>query len=187
MEFCDFGIAGAFVIRPRVLADARGSFVKTFHAPDFAKHGLRTDWQEEFYSVSRRGVIRGLHFQTPPAAHAKLVTCLAGEVIDVAVDLRRGSPTEGQVCSVTLNEQDGLVLYLPGGIAHGFQSLSETSTMLYKVTSAHAPQSDAGIAFDSISFAWPVADPIVSDRDRGHPTLADFASPFTFDAAEPSS
>ncbi|GMM91798.1 dTDP-4-dehydrorhamnose 3,5-epimerase [Qipengyuania sp. MTN3-11] len=187
MEFHDFGLAGAIVVRPRILADIRGSFVKAFHAPSFAERGMRTDWQEEFYSVSRRGVIRGLHFQTPPAAHAKFVTCLAGEVIDVAVDIRRGSPTEGRVCSVKLDEQDGLGLYLPSGIAHGFQSLSDTSTMLYKVTSVHAPQNDAGIAFDSIGFDWPIADPVVSDRDRQHPALSDFASPFTFDAADSSS
>ena len=187
MEFSDFGLVGAYIIRPRVFADARGSFVKTFHAPLFADNGLRTDWREEFYSVSRRGVIRGLHFQTPPAQHAKLVTCVAGKVIDVAVDLRRGSPTEGRVCSVTLDDRDGLGLYLPSGVAHGFQSLSEQSTMLYKVTSVHAPHSDAGIAFDSIAFDWPITDPIVSDRDREHPALADYASPFTFDTENPSS
>ena len=174
-------------MRRRTFQCAVASDHAVWNAPDFAEHGLRIDWQEEFYSVSRRGVIRGLHFQTPPAAHAKLVTCLAGEVIDVAVDLRCGSPTEGKVCSVTLDEQNGLILYLPSGIAHGFQSLSEASTMLYKVTSAHAPKSDAGIAFDSVDFDWPVADPTVSDRDRGHPALADYVSPFIFDPARPSS
>ncbi len=183
MQIEDFGFPGAFVIRPRVLADDRGTFVKTFHADNFAAAGLRTDWREEFYSTSARGIVRGLHFQVPPADHAKLVTCLAGSVIDVVVDLRRGSPTEGEVRSIQLDACDALGLYLPSGIAHGFQSLSETSTMLYKVTSVHAPECDAGIAWDSIGFVWPVAEAELSPRDRAHPALSSFDSPFVFDPA----
>lgn len=185
MEFEELGLPGAWVVRPRVLADARGSFVKTFHLPTFAAHGLRTDWAEEYRSSSRPGVIRGMHFQTPPADHAKLVFCLEGEVLDVVVDLRRGSPTHGEHRSITLDAATGTGLYIPSGCAHGFLSVGDTSTMYYKVTSVHAPDRDAGLAWDSFGFAWPVAEPILSERDRGHPPLAAFASPFAFDPQAP--
>lgn len=180
MQIESFGLAGAFILKPRKFGDDRGSFVKTFHVPTFAEHGLRTDWQEEFYSTSRLGVIRGMHFQLPPAQHAKLVTCVTGAVIDVAVDLRRGSPTEKMVRSVVLDDVDAAGLYLPSGIAHGFQSTTATSTMLYKVTSIHAPEQDAGIAWNSLGFDWPIENPVVSDRDQSHPPLASFESPFVF-------
>lgn len=180
MKIEDFGLAGAFILRPRKISDDRGDLVKTFHAPTFEEHRLRTDWREEFYSTSRVGVIRGMHFQMPPAQHAKLVTCVAGAVIDVAIDLRRGSPTEKIVRSVVLDEVGAAGLYLPSGIAHGFQSTSATSTMLYKVTSVHAPEQDAGIAWNSFGFDWPIDNPVISDRDRSHPSLDAFESPFVF-------
>jgi dTDP-4-dehydrorhamnose 3,5-epimerase len=182
MEFEELGLPGAFIVRPRVLTDARGSFVKTFHEPSFANRGLRTDWTEEFQSSSRRGVIRGMHFQTPPADHAKLVFCSAGSVLDVIVDLRCGSPTYGEHRSLTLHAEQGTGIYIPTGCAHGFLSLSDTSTMYYKVTSVHAPTCDAGIAWDGFGFVWPVEGPLLSERDRGHPPLAAFVSPFAYDA-----
>lgn len=186
MNFDDLGLPGALLVRARVIADARGSFVKTFHMPTFERHGLRTDWREEYYSSSLRGVVRGMHFQLPPADHAKLVFCVAGSVTDVVVDLRRGSPTEGQHRSAELSADNGIGLYIPSGCAHGFVSTSDSSTMFYKVTSVHAPEQDSGIAWDSIGFDWAVEAPLISDRDRGHPSMAAFDSPFTFDPARPS-
>lgn len=177
-------IPGCFVVQARVIGDARGTFVKTFHAERFDELGLRTDWREEYFSSSAKGVVRGLHFQTPPAEHAKLVFCLTGAVLDVVVDLRCGSPTYGQARGVELSAQNGRGLYLPTGCAHGFVALSDEAGMYYKVTSVHAPAQDAGIAWNSIDFDWPVDDPALSDRDRRHPRLADFATPFVFDPAQ---
>lgn len=179
-------IAGCLLVHPFAAADNRGSFTKTFHAEEFAAAGLRSDWREEYYSRSHVGVIRGMHFQLPPADHAKVVFCLVGEVLDVVVDLRLGSPTWHQVVARRLDAEKGTGLYAPSGCAHGFLSLSPNALMLYKVTSVHAPAHDAGIAWASIGFDWPVAAPIVSARDAAHPPLDAFTSPFRFDPANPS-
>lgn len=180
-EIQELGLPGCLALCGRVMADARGTFTKTFHEPSFVAAGLRTDWREEYCSSSRAGVIRGMHFQLPPAEHVKLVSCLQGEVLDVVVDLRRGSPTFGQHRSRMLSDDNGVSLYIPVGCAHGFVSLTEHSLMYYKVTSVHSPEHDAGIAWDGFGFDWPVADPLLSDRDRGHSALADFVTPFTID------
>jgi dTDP-4-dehydrorhamnose 3,5-epimerase len=180
VEIEQTGLPGCVVVRPRAVADARGNFVKTFHAGDFGRLGLRCDWREEFYSSSVQGVVRGMHFQTPPADHAKLVYCVRGEVLDVVVDLRAGSPTYGEHRSFGLSENNHAGLYIPSGLAHGFVSVSALSTMLYKVTSVHSPEHDAGIAWNSFGFEWPVAEPMMSDRDRRHPPLRKFETPFTF-------
>lgn len=186
MEFEELGLPGAFIVHPRVLADSRGTFVKTVHAPTFAARGLRTDWAEEYHSSSRRGVIRGLHFQLPPADHAKLVFCLAGTVLDVVIDLRRGSPTFGDHRQVGLEAERGTGVYIPTGCAHGFLSLSDASTLYYKVTSVHVPDADGGIAWDSVGFDWPVVNPMLSERDRALPPLSALDTPFRFDPREPS-
>lgn len=183
MDIESTDIPGCHVVQARLLRDARGSFVKTFHAPCFEELGLRTDWREEYFSISAAGVVRGMHFQMPPADHAKLVFCLTGEVLDVVVDLRRGSPAYGRATGVTLSAENGRGLYVPTGCAHGFLSRVDGSGMYYKVTSVHSPDDDAGIAWDSIGFDWPVSTPELSDRDRRHPALAAFDSPFTFDPA----
>ena len=169
---------GCFEIRCMQFPDRRGSFVKTFHEGFFRANGLRCDWREEYYSVSVRHVLRGIHFQKPPQDHAKLVYCLAGSVLDVVVDLRKDSSTYGQVASFELSAAKANSLYLPSGLAHGFLSLSEQAIMQYKVTSVHSPEHDAGILWNSIGFDWPVTDPVISDRDRQHPSLRDFVSPF---------
>lgn len=186
MEFEQTAIAGCVLVRPRIAADDRGRFTKTMHADTFERAGLRTDWREEFVTRSRRNVVRGMHFQTPPADHAKLVFCLSGAVLDVVVDLRKGSPSVGAVFSTRLDEVGGAGLYVPSGCAHGFLALTDDSLMLYKVTSVHAPDHDGGVAWNSVDFDWPVRDPIVSERDRGHSALADFESPFAFDPREPA-
>jgi dTDP-4-dehydrorhamnose 3,5-epimerase len=186
MHFEPLGLAGSYLIRAQVVEDARGSFVKMFHGPTFRAQGLRTDWREEYHSSSVRDVVRGMHFQLPPADHAKLVFCVIGSVVDVIVDLRRGSPSFGEYRSVALSGAEGTGVYIPSGCAHGFVSTSDMNIMFYKVTSVYAPEADAGIAWDSIGFDWPVRAPIISDRDRGHPDLAMFDSPFMFDPGRPS-
>lgn len=183
MRIEETGIPGCVIVIGDRRADARGWFLKTFHADMFAALGLRTDWREDYVSASQRDVVRGLHFQRPPHHHAKLATCVTGAVTDVLVDLRRGSPTYGQHRAVQLDGGSARSVYMPSGIAHGFVSRADDSLMAYKVTSVHDADSDAGIAWDSIGFDWTVAAPLLSDRDRGFPRLQDFDTPFTFDPA----
>ena len=185
MEFRETELPGCVIVQTIARDDERGSFAKTFHADSFAEAGLRTDWREEYHSHSRRGVIRGMHFQLPPADHAKLVYCLSGEVVDVVVDLRIGSPSYGRTIAEPLSAGNGRGLYVPSGCAHGFAAVSDESLMLYKVTSVHAPQCDAGIARYSIGFEWPIARPLLSDRDRRHSPLPEFESAFRFDPSDP--
>jgi dTDP-4-dehydrorhamnose 3,5-epimerase len=171
-------LPGVFVVRPRRFVDRRGVFAKTFHRPSFAALGLADDFPEQFYSVSHRGVLRGLHFQLPPHDHTKVVTCVLGSVLDAAVDLRTDSPTYGRHILVELSADCGTLLYMPPGLAHGFYSLTDDTLMLYNHTRIHDPSCDTGIRWDSAGIAWPDAAPIVSDRDAALPSLAAFASPF---------
>jgi dTDP-4-dehydrorhamnose 3,5-epimerase len=160
----DCHIPGLRLLRPRIAADLRGRFVKIMHADFFAAHGLRMDFREQYYSVSTRRVIRGFHFQVPPMEHVKLVTCLAGQVMDVIVDLRRGSACFGDYEIFDLSEDNGDILYIPAGCAHGFLTVSDNATLFYDVTSVYAPEYDCGIRWDSLGVAWPVDDAIISLR-----------------------
>ena len=171
-------IADCYVIRPRLRRDERGLFVKVFQRSAFAQLGLRSDFVEEYYSVSAHRVLRGLHCQLPPHDHAKLVYCVAGKVMDVGLDLRRKSTTYGHHVAFELSENDGAVLYLPPGIAHGFYVRSAGATLLYKVTSEYAPNHDSGIRWNSAGIEWPDESPVVSERDSRLPALKEFDSPF---------
>lgn len=163
--------------------DARGSFVKTFvHSafdtlPGFGRGHPSFEFREEFYSLSKKDVLRGMHFQLPPHDHEKLVYCAAGQVLDVLLDLRKG-PCYGKSVSVTLDAETPQLLVLPKGIAHGFIALQDQSLLIYKTSTEHSPPHDVGIRYDSFGFNWPCVEPLLSDRDRNHPTLADFDSPF---------
>jgi dTDP-4-dehydrorhamnose 3,5-epimerase len=172
------GLPGCHEILPTVARDRRGSFVKTFHREAFAAAGLAHDFAEEYYSVSRQGVLRGLHFQVPPRDHAKLVYCVAGSVLDALLDLRRGSPTYGEHRLVTLSSRRRNLVYVAPGLAHGFYVTSRSATLVYKTTTVHAPDCDRGVRWDSAGIPWPDREPVLSDRDRGFPALADFDSPF---------
>ncbi len=180
MQFNDTKIPGCYEIIPRVLPDERGLFVKSFHRPLFAEHGLATDFAEAYYSLSRKGVLRGLHFQTPPQDHAKLVYCPAGEVLDAVVDLRAGSPTFGEYATFTLNDRSANIVYLPPGLAHGFWTLSDHALVMYQVTTVHAPEHDAGILWNSAGIPWPGDAPVISARDRSFPRLDALVTPFVF-------
>lgn len=166
------------LIRPRIFTDLRGSFVKTFHAPTFQKAGLSFAPQEEFFSVSHKNVIRGMHFQLPPHTQARVVTCLVGRILDVVVDLRKNSPAFGRVLARELSADSREILFIPDGFAHGFLALENHSLVTYAASHPHSPPHDTGIAWNSINFQWPVAAPIISDRDRALPALRDFSSPF---------
>ena len=171
-------LPGVWLLQPRVFTDGRGSFVKTYHAGTFRDLGIAFTPREEFFSVSAKDVIRGMHFQLPPAAHDKLVYCVAGAVLDVVVDLRRSSPAFGRFITRELSETNREMFFIPTGCAHGFLALSGQATMVYQTSTTHSPAHDAGILWDSFGFTWPVNHPVLSDRDRQFPALSSFTSPF---------
>lgn len=175
-------LAGCVELAPTVHRDDRGLFVKPFHASTFSALALPTDFREIFYSRSGRGVIRGLHFQIPPAAQDKLVYCVAGRVFDVAVDLRRGSPTYGRFETFSLDADDWSMVFIPAGFAHGFAAVSDDAVMAYAVTTEHDPGLDSGIRWDSLPIPWPPGDPVVSARDRALVPFDVFESPFDLPA-----
>lgn len=175
-------LPGCIELHPPVHRDERGSFAKPFHASTFEALGLAAEWKELFYSVSERGALRGLHFQAPPADHAKLVCCLAGEIFDVVLDLRLGSPTYRQF--ETFHLPTWAALFVPSGLAHGFVALTDGAVVAYAVTTEHDPACDAGIRWDSVpGIPWPNATPTVSARDAAFPALDDFVTPFIYEAA----
>jgi dTDP-4-dehydrorhamnose 3,5-epimerase len=169
MEFRELLVAGAFLLDLVRHEDPRGDFVKYYHQDSFLAHGLDISFVEDFYSRSRRGVLRGMHFQAPPHAHWKLVTCLEGEILDVGFDMRRRSPTFGQWFEQTLSAGTPQAILLPPGIAHGFLALSDQSLVLYKTSTIHHPESEGGILWNSFGCLWPVDSPILSARDADLP------------------
>ena len=161
--------------------DQRGTFQKIFRSDLLKqKYGFCEEWKESFISFSEPNVIRGLHFQLPPADHWKLVTCISGQILDVCVDIRKSS-TFGKVESFILSESNGNALLIPPGFAHGFKTLSdERAGLLYFTTAEHDPKLDSGILWDSIGFDWKLENkkPVLSDRDAKFVKLCDFKSPF---------
>lgn len=180
MKIESTAIPGCYEIQPPVFSDDRGAFIKTYHYDSFKQSGLNTDWQEEYYSISRRGVLRGLHFQLPPHDHEKLVYCTEGSVLDVIVDLRVGSPAYGKHVMIALTAEKANMLYLPRGLAHGFYVTAQSATMLYKVATQYTQTHDAGILWDSAGIEWPDKDPVLSNRDKSFSPFCDFTSPFSF-------
>lgn len=176
-------IDGFVELQATVATDDRGSFVKTFHKEAFAENGLPAAFAEQYYSCSKHRVLRGLHFQLPPHDHAKMVYCVVGEIMDVAVDLRVGSPTFGRHAAVTVSAALGNQVVLLSGLAHGFYVKSETAIVVYNVTTTYAPRHDTGIRWDSAGIAWPDAHPLLSPRDAALPPLSDFKSPFAMSGA----
>ncbi|AXQ29907.1 dTDP-4-keto-6-deoxy-D-glucose epimerase [Solimonas sp. K1W22B-7] len=178
MLFTELSLPGCYLLEPRVFQDARGRFVKTFMRSVLEAKGLRGDFCEQYYSTSAPGVIRGMHFQTPPHDHAKLVYCASGAVTDVLLDLRKGLESYGGHVSLSLSAESGHMVYIPSGVAHGFVATQAPALLVYNVTSEHAPNHDAGVRWDSFGFAWPVGEPVISDRDRAFQAFADYLSPF---------
>ena len=169
-------LAGAFEITFDARRDARGYFMRWYDRDLFARAGLPTDWVQANESASRRGTVRGLHFQRSPHAETKFVRVVAGAIFDVFVDLRRGSPTYGKWDAVELSAAKGNAVLIPKGFAHGFCALSEEAIVSYLVDNAYTPAAEGGLAWDDAQLAipWPAAcAPIVSDKDRAWPRLAD--------------
>jgi dTDP-4-dehydrorhamnose 3,5-epimerase len=178
MELIPTELPGLQIIRPRIFQDARGSFVKTYHRDTFHELGLDFEPREEFFSTSAKNVLRGMHFQLPPAAHAKLAYCITGSVLDVVLDLRKDSPTFGRSYGRELSAVNREMFFIPAGFAHGFLALEDNTTMVYQTSTVHSPTHDAGVRWDSFNFDWPVKTPALSDRDQKFPTLREFNSPF---------
>jgi dTDP-4-dehydrorhamnose 3,5-epimerase len=158
--------------------DRRGLFTKTFQDSLFQQAGINFQLKESYFSVSARDVIRGMHFQVPPHDHAKIVFCPQGAILDVLLDMRRSSPTFGKFFSAILSAQNHKALYIPSGFAHGFQSLEDNTITYYLVSSEHHGESDTGVLYNSFGMSWSVDTPIVSPRDLGFKTLAEWESPF---------
>ena len=178
MELLGTELAGCFRLHPPLQKDERGTFLKTFHSERFSELGLPIEWCEEYYSSSVKGVIRGMHFRTPPHDHHEIVYCMSGRVLDVVLDLRRQSTTFGAHISIELNGAAGDGIVITTGMAHGFMALTEDVVMAYKVTSVYSPHHDKGVRWDSFGCNWGNSVPILSARDKSHPRLSDFNSPF---------
>jgi dTDP-4-dehydrorhamnose 3,5-epimerase len=181
-EFQRLDLPGLILIAAKAFPDERGFFLETYKRPDFEKVGISSAFVQDNFSQSRRGVLRGLHYQMEPEAQGKLVTVLSGEIFDVAVDIRRGSPTYGGWLGIRLGENDHHMLYVPKGFAHGFQALTDDVRVAYKVTAAYAPEFDRGIAWNdpAIGIKWAIPDPILSTKDAGLPALAEADNNFTY-------
>ncbi len=173
-------IADVLLISPSGVGDARGAFVETFRASALAPFGVTHGWtQENQVRTALRGVVRGLHFQAPPHAQAKLVRVLRGAVFDVAVDLRRASATYGRHVATELSAESGAQVYIPAGFAHGYQTLTDDCEILYKTSAEYAPHSEGGLRWSdpALAIAWPLAA-ACSARDAHWPDFSAFASPF---------
>lgn len=184
MNVIKTSIQGVFVIEPRIFEDSRGYFFESFSQREFDEKVGPITFVQDNESKSSYGVMRGLHFQRPPYSQSKLVRCVKGAVLDVAVDIRKGSPTYGQHVAVELTEENHLAIFIPKGFAHGFAVLSETAVFQYKCDEFYHPEADDGISIldSSLGIDWivPTEKAILSDKDRRHLLLNDFDSPFVF-------
>lgn len=184
MEIIKTGIEGLLILEPRIFKDARGYFFESFSQREFEERVGHVHFVQDNESMSTYGVMRGLHFQRPPYTQTKLVRCVSGRVLDVAVDIRQGSPTYGQHVAVELTDENHRQFFIPKGFAHGFAVLSETAVFQYKCDEFYHPEADAGISIldESLGIDWriPMDKAILSDKDTRHGMLADFQSPFTY-------
>ena len=184
MNVIKTAIDGVVILGPRVFEDARGYFFESYNKKAFDTEVYPVDFVQDNESCSSYGVMRGLHFQRPPHAQAKLVRCVRGKVLDVAVDIRKGSPTYGKHVSCLLTEENHRQFFIPRGFAHGFAVLSDTAVFQYKCDNYYCPEADGGISIidPSLDIDWGMAleDALLSDKDKNHPLLKDFDSPFVF-------
>ena len=174
MKFLPTGLTGAVVIEPEPLRDERGSFSRTFCREEFRAHGIELTVVQCSVSFNvRRGTLRGLHYQAPPKAEAKLVRCTAGEAFDVIADLRPGSPTFGRWFATELTAAGGRMIYVPEGFAHGFQTLRDDTELFYMMSESYSPPHARGVRWDDpqLGIRWPMAPTVMSARDRELPAL----------------
>ena len=173
-EFEKTAIEDVILVKPKVFGDNRGFFMETYKKSDFVKNGITTDFNQDNHSKSTKGVLRGLHYQASPRAQAKLIRCAKGKVYDVAVDIRKNSPTFKRWVGVILSEENRHMLYIPEGFAHGIVVLSDEAELIYKASDEYAPEHDRGIKWNDpdIGVDWGIDfDPIVSEKDARQPLL----------------
>ena len=184
MEVIKTEIEGVYIIEPKVFGDARGYFFESFSEREFKEKVGDIHFVQDNESMSKYGVMRGLHFQRPPYAQSKLVRCVRGKVLDVVVDIRKGSPTYGQHVAVLLTEENHRQFFIPQGFAHGFAVLSESAVFQYKCDNFYHPEADGGISIldETLGIDWGLAmeEALLSEKDTKHPTLAEFDSPFVY-------
>ena len=180
MEIIKTKIDGLLIIKPDVFGDDRGYFFESYNQDKFIKAGLDMAFRQDNESKSKRGVLRGLHFQAPPHAQGKLVRVMKGAVMDVAVDIRRNSPTYGQWGSIVLTGDNKLIFWVPEGFAHGFVCLEDDTVFFYKCTDVYNKQAEGSIIWNDpdLRIDWGIADPLVSEKDAAAPLFRDFTSPF---------
>ena len=183
MKFTKTNIEGLVIIEPRVFGDERGYFLETYNEKEFEESIGKISFVQDNESKSSKGVLRGLHFQKPPFDQAKLVRCIEGRVMDVAVDIRKGSPTYGKHLAIELTGENKRQLFVPRGFAHGFSVLSDTAVFAYKVDNTYAPEFDAGIRWNDkqLNIQWGMEDSevMISAKDTELPFFIEFESPFT--------
>ena len=177
-EVIDTPLEGLKILKTRVFEDNRGVFKKIFSANEFEQLNLTTELKESYFSVNKKNVIQGMHFQIPPADHVKIVYVVSGKITDVVLDIRKDSETYGKVFSVELNGEDGKFIYIPKGFAHGFISHADNIIVHYLQTTCYNAECDCGISYNSIDYNWDVKNPVISERDLLHPDFKDFNSPF---------
>lgn len=177
-QFEPLPLQGACLLTLPAFEDNRGSFIKTFQDSLFKEAGIDFELKESYFSLSKKEVIRGMHFQTPPYDHAKVVFCPQGSIWDVIVDLRKNSGSYGQYFATALSAENHQAYYIPPGFAHGFMALTDNAMTYYLVSSEHNKMHDTGIRFDSFGLDWECANPIISERDLCFVPLAAFDSPF---------
>lgn len=181
-QFQQLQIPEVILVEAKIFGDNRGYFKETYKQSEFAQNGIDHPFVQDNFSYSSRGVLRGLHFQNPPFAQGKLLTAVHGELFDVAVDIRHGSPTYGQWVAEILSAENHRMLYIPPGFAHGFCVLSEVAALSYKVTAPYAASSEQGIVWNdpTINIDWPIDSPILSERDKALPALHEANNRFAF-------
>lgn len=183
MEFIQTAIPEVILIKPKVFGDERGFFMESYKKSLFHANGITADFTQDNHSKSSKGVLRGLHYQLDPKAQGKLVRCVSGAVFDVAVDIRKGSPTFGKWIGCELSEENKQMLWIPEGFAHGFVTLKDNTEFLYKATGEYAPECDRGIKFDdpAIGIEWPQLDGLLlSEKDKKQPLLKEAEINFTY-------
>jgi len=174
-KFTRLSIPEIILIEPKVYRDDRGVFVETYKYSDFAAYGITDSFVQDNHSTSVKGVLRGLHYQTNPKAQGKLIRCMKGKIFDIAVDIRRSSPTYRKWAGCELSAETNLMLYIPPGFAHGFMVLTDIAEVLYKCTTEYSPENERGIFWNDpdINIDWPIKTPVLSAKDKAYPVLKD--------------
>lgn len=174
-EFENLEIEGLVLVKPKVFGDSRGFFIESYKKSEFSASGIDVEFIQDNHSKSVKNVLRGLHYQAAPKAQAKLVRCIKGKVLDIAVDLRKDSKTFGKYVKIELSEENNHMLFIPEGFAHGFVVLSDEAELFYKTNTEYSPEHDRGLLWcdETVNVDWEIDSPILSEKDKVQPTLKD--------------